>query len=455
MKRIPDLGPKLAFLLSLTVGAFAYGYFAHSRGWFPASLITQAELGLQEARENVDEKRAWYYYDTKRTERSRSLEPARIMPGLTLVSYVAADKRQAIEIIDAQGATVHKWDTNWFDLWPDATHLADEIAPKAPPGAVLNGVLLMDNGDVIFNFDACGLVRLDACGEVVWRVPLRTHHSLCLDGEGDIWTSVRYTRKEPIPGLTNHVPWFEDYTIVELSPEGRTLREVSLFTLLRENDLEGLLYLSARDDNNTEVTGDTLHVNDVEIFPATMTPGFFQPGDVMVSLRNINTIAVFGADLHTLRYVATGRVVRQHDPDFVDGNTFSIYDNHNRGRVEDGVQSRIVVVNAPTGDMRVAFAGKPELPFFSTIIGRHQWLENGNLLVVETTAGRVFEVGTDGKLIWEFINLVGPETVGLVSEGMRLPARFTPEFFARQREACARDHSTKNTAPQTTGSPST
>ena len=59
--------------------------------------------------------------------------------------------------------------------------------------------------------------------------------------------------------------------------------------LLRDNGLSGLLYMSAIKQRDTSVTGDTLHLNNVEPFPAAMQPGVFAPGDLLVSLRNIDT----------------------------------------------------------------------------------------------------------------------------------------------------------------------
>ncbi len=433
-----EILPRAAFGCSVVVLGFAYGYLSREHGWFPHGLIEQASQGLKEAREDVHETRPWYYYDTTATRRCTVADRDAVAPGLTLVTGVGADKKQFADVVDVDGNVVQRWALDWFTIWPDATHLPDDIVPKSPPGTMVNGALVTERGDLIFNFDACGLVCLDACGHVRWRRPLRTHHTLWRDDQGHIWTSIRHTRRAARPDLPNYLPNFEEYTIVELSPDGEVLREVPLFGLLQKNDLEGLLYLSAHLDNDTQVSGDTLHVNDVEVFPARLRPGFFQPGDVMVSMRSISTVAVFDPSLRHVKYISTGHFVRQHDPDFIDGNTISVFDNHNVGRVEDGVQSRIVVESIPDGKRRIAFMGTKELPFFSFIIGRHQWLENGNLLLVESTGGRVLEVDAHGRLLWQYVNLTAPHEAGLVSDGMRLPVTMDAAFFDRCRRAC--DH---------------
>ena len=42
--------------------------------------------------------------------------------------------------------------------------------------------------------------------------------------------------------------------------------------------------------------------------------------------------------------------------------------------------------------------------FFSAVQGAAQALPNGNVLVTESTKGRVFEVTRDGEIVWEFWN---------------------------------------------------
>jgi hypothetical protein len=434
--RSADLVPRLAFLASLLLAAFAVGYMVHRHAWWPHPIISDAEQAFRDLRDRSKGVREWYYFDTDATARTTRHDPAAIEPGPTLVAYVGADEHQFIQVIDPNGEVLNQWRVDWFDLWPNADHLDEEFRPKTLPGAIVHGVLLLEDGGVLLQHDACGLVRLDACGHVVWRLPERTHHSLHLDERGHIWTSIRHTRREQIPGLFAYHPAFEEYTIAEISPDGRLLQEVSLFDLFRENDLTGLLFLSTWHDNTNETSGDTLHLNDVELFPTTMAPGFFQPGDVMVSLRRMNAVVVFDLPRRAVKHLSIGGFVRQHDPDFIDGNTISVFDNHHIGRREDGVQSRIVLESVDEGTRRVAFTGTPEQPFFTDIMGKHQWLPNGNLLLVESTRGRVLEVDPEGRLVWEFVNLIGNGLAGAVSEGTRLPVTFTADFFADRRAAC-------------------
>lgn len=277
------------------------------------------------------------------------------------------------------------------------------------------------------------MVRLNPCGEVVWRLPYRTHHSIYVDERGHIWAPGLVTQLSRMSRVPNYVPPFEDYTIVEVSPDGRILTQLSVFDLLHENGLSGLLHLSSTVNTSTRVTGDTLHLNDVEIFRASLHAGVFEKGDMMISLRNINAVLVFGASTRRLKFMTIGRVFRQHDPDFVDGNTISIFDNNTLPQRH----SRIVTISARgNGEPKVRFAGNAERPFRTNTMGKHQNLANGNVLVVEAVRGHVFEIDADGKVVWQFSNIVEKGLLGLITDATRLQSEFDASFFERARSTC-------------------
>lgn len=428
---------RATFLFAIIVFAFGYGYLVQRFNWFPSDWLRRAETGWLELREQLGLDRPWYYLETTHTGGTHLYQPEKVTPGLTLMSMITEDRGQVARVIDAQGNVINEWDIDWFRVWPDADHLPEAAMPRKAPGVIVHGMLMMEDGGIIYNYDALGLVRLDACGNTLWRMPTGTHHSLERDEAGDIWTSVRYPRQPGDAGLSGYRHPYDEYTIARISPDGEIREEVSIFDLLRDNGLESLLYLSSAGDQILEIGGDTLHVNDVDVFPASMHPEVFQPGDIMVSMRAINTVIVFGWEDRSVRYVSYGPFIRQHDADFIDGNTISVFDNHNIGRPEQGVYSRIVTTSARDDSTDIPFTGSATLPFFTSIMGKHQYLENGNLLLVESTAGRVLEVDPQGKPVWEYVNLVDDGIVGLMAEGTRLPANFTPEFFSERRGTCS------------------
>jgi hypothetical protein len=299
----------------------------------------------------------------------------------------------------------------------------DADLPKERPGTHIHGAVLLDDGDIVYNYEHLGLVRLDLCGDVVWRLPYRTHHSIHRDDDGNLWVSAQINRVSRDPRYPNYKPEFIEPMVLEVSEDGKILNEISVFELLRENGLSGLLYMSTIHNRDTLVTGDTLHLNDVEPFPSSMQPGLFAPGDLLISLRNIHTVLVFTAATRKIKHVWTGDFVRQHDPDFFDGDTISVFDNNNVGPEQSGQRSQIVLLSAASRQRTVYYTAHDRAPFYSDIMGKHQWLPNGNLLITESMRGRAFEIDRDGRVVWEYVNLVGAGYAALMEEVQRLPDR--------------------------------
>lgn len=410
------------FLATLAAGVFAYGVVVGRYEVFPFSLIEGVHSQFREAL--TGESESWYLLQV-----DHDLPPIRSTPaaqdGLNLVTRFVNDTVFHADIVDLEGNLVHRWDTDWFEIWPDAEHLPDFRVPRSRPGTHIHGAVVLDDGDLVFNFEHLGLVRLDQDGSVVWRLPYVTHHSVHLSEEGTLWVSGQLDYDERDDRFPNRGPVFSEYTAIEVSTDGEILGEWSIADVLRENGLLGLLYLGTIQNREMQVgDGDILHLNDVEPFPSSMEEGVFRRGDIMASLRNINTVVVFNRDTREIRYIQTGGFVRQHDPDFLDGNRFSVYDNNTLGPETNGHQSRILVVDAATDSVSVYFEGGADIPFYSDIMGKHQWLPNGNLLLTEAVKGRALEISPAGEAVWEFVNYVGRDNVGLMSEVQRIPGSF-------------------------------
>jgi hypothetical protein len=385
--------------------------------------------------------KTWLYRPTTYSSRLPTYLPEAAYPGLNLVTAVEADNHLAAYIMDMRGKIIHSWEVDWFKVWPDATHLPERAVPKQRPGTHIHGAVVLDDGDIVYNYEHLGLVRLDLCGDVVWRLPYRTHHSIHRDDDGDLWVSAQINRDGDTTGYPNYEPEFVEPIILEVSEDGEIKSEISVLELLRKNGLNGLLYMSTLKQRDTSVKGDTMHLNDVEPFSSTMLPGVFAPGDVLVSLRNIHTVFVFTVATRKIKHVWTGDFVRQHDPDFVDGNTISVLDNNNIDSEAGGQQSRILLLSAASGERTVYYEGSDDTPFYTDIMGKTQWLPNGNLLISEAMKGRAFEIDRDGRIVWEYVNLVGDGYAGLMEEVQRLPERMNETYSESNISAkCAKAH---------------
>ena len=432
-------GNGVARAVSLASAAFLIlllGVASGRYGWLPTRIFEALETGARALRETTAQ--PWYYVTIEPPYPPPIVHRTGAQDGPNLVTRLGADGDLVAEVLAMDGRVLQRWDVDWHSVWPDAAHLPGHLIPRRPLDTHIHGAVVMSNGDLVFNYEHLGLVRLDRHSRVVWRLPYQTHHSVTLDDDGTLWVCGQRERSEPDPDLPLRQPIYDEYTILRVSPDGQILDEWVLSDLLRENGREGLFYMGPGLASQ-QVRDDLLHLNDVEPFPSTMTEGFFRRGDVMVSLRNVNTVLVFNRDTRKITYMAEGMFIRQHDPDFIDGNRFSVYDNNTRShlhpfaalggrRPEVDQASRIVIVTAPDQVQDEYLVGSPSLPFFSAIMGKHQWLANGNLLVTESTGGRAFEVTPEGGIVWEYYNFVDDGTLGLVEEVQRLPVEYAGLF---------------------------
>ena len=439
--------PRLLFVVSVLMLVFGSGAVSEHYSVFPLPWLKTSALALSDLLSATGAKLPWYYTraDAESSVPIRLAE--RMAPGLTLVAEAGPANSDRIRVLEASGKVIHEWDPDWFSIWPDPTWVPEEDRPKSRANLVdMQGAMLMPDGDLVFNFNQLSLVRLDICGAVRWKLPLRTHHSINVDRAGNLWVPALEIRQQPIPNLPNVNPPIYDYAVTQVSPDGKVLQQISVFELLKKNGLVGLIHLSSIANRETAVSGDLMHLNDIEVFPDSLKPGVFSPGDVMISLRNISGIFVFDRRDWHLKFASLGKTLRQHDPDFVDGNTILVFDNNNLRRPEDWEKSaaeadapyhsRIVSLSALTGHLQVLYAGTPEHHFFSDIMGEQERLSNGNLLLTESTSGRVLEVDQNGETVWEYVNLVSDRLRGLVSDAHRLPPQFDERFFAATAARC-------------------
>lgn len=426
-----DFLAKAMFMLSIAAIIFAYGVAVGRYQWFPYAWLESAQNGLDEVMVNVGQSRPMYYRSLDHDQLVTVHNPGGAAAGVNLITSVAEDDLLSITIMKNDGQVLHEWLIDWHEIWPDADHVTHGEVPQSRPGTHIHGAVIMDNGDVVFNFEHLGTVRMNPDGEVVWRLPHLTHHSVHQHDDGHLWISSERYHTQPVEDIPHYGPVIREHTVLEVSGEGEVLREISIFDLLQDNGLAGLLYMSSKDNDSVKSRGDTLHLNDVERFPATMEPGFFDENDVMVSLRNINTVIVFDLETMEIKYTSVGQVIRQHDPDFVDGDTISVFDN-NTGRVVGGAGSRIITLSPMTDEMDVVFEAAEDQPFYTDIMGKHQWLDNGNLLITESMTGRAFEINPEGDMVWQFVNHVDAGIVGIVEEVTRLPAAVADRYQTRQ-----------------------
>lgn len=439
---------KWLFYLSLILLTYTFG-LASARYRLPPYPAISNAIGQLKVAVSYDTARLpWQFfaYDRQPGEETVVHDRAAMAPGATMIAGFTADETvHRVAVIDSQNNVLQEWRLKWDDLWPGPTpHIPDQI--MARPQKHTHGTLIAENGDLIVNFTELATFRVNPCGKVVWRLDRRGHHAVEPVGDGTFWIPGITTHYQPMPDFPAYAPPFEEPSAIHVSADGRVLQEFSISKLLVDNGFRGLMYLSTLDEMRPVVSGDTLHLNDIAVFPDSMPEGIAHHGDLLISLRNISTIILVDPATLKIRFATSGVVQRQHDVDFIDGNTISAFDNNvllsdwldniSGKRNNQGQSSSVATISLRTGRVTSRIASDGNGPFFSDLMGDHQWLANGNLLVAEARAGRAFEIAPDGHQVWEYYNVAEPGMLGDITNVIRLDPSMDAAFFAAARAAC-------------------
>lgn len=420
---------KLLFVVSLGVLVFLYGFATRTFNWPPASFLDRAWLQARTAAASGEpdfvSSRVYHRDGTRIVDRGK------MQPGLTLIATTWEEDgwTPGLKLIDAGGRVLHEWGIEPEALFPDTAHRR----PTPLQQQDIHGSHLFPNGDVLFNVEYAGTVRMDACGDVRWTLPRGGHHSIDRAGDGSFWIPgvEAVGRREDAGGSRDHPGLVDGVSIDQLlhvSEDGELLDAINLLGLLYANDLERYIFTAGEHDDS-----DLTHLNDIEPLADSMAneyPGFDR-GDVLLSLRDLDLVMVLDPESERVKWHERGAFIAQHDPDFMGDGWVGVFDNNvdgtDRGSVLGG--SRIVALQPHTDSSRVLFPTSRSEPFYTDLRGKWQRLENGNLLLTEAAAGRVVEVGPGGETLWEWVAEPYDESaVPWVSEGTRY--RLTPEEVA-------------------------
>jgi len=260
---------------------------------------------------------------------------------------------------------------------------------------------VLRDGSIIAGFDKGDvMVRLDACGEPIWTKDGIFHHALSRAEDGSFWA---WRGQGTAIGHYHYLENFDAGT-------GEKIREIGLI----EDIIAGMgpssvlfgvrpdfPFESFERDPDNQLETDLFHPNDVDVLDSNMAPMFpmFDEGNLLLSFRTTNLIAVVDPDDRRVIWWNHGPWVGQHDPDFTSDGKISVYNNNTgRGR------SEIIKIDPITRDVsNELFHG--EASFQSEFMGKHQYLPNGNVLIVVPGEGRILEVTDDGGQVMEFNNL--------------------------------------------------
>ncbi|GGX62351.1 arylsulfotransferase family protein [Streptomyces hiroshimensis] len=315
-------------------------------------------------------------------------------------------------LIDRHGQVVYAWSST-----------LDQPAPESEPPAYLRGwnhVELGTDGSLYVMVPLHALLKLRPDSSVAWRAELPVHHDLDLHPNGEIYALTEEPRAVPWPGGARILL---DNTITILGSDGEVHAAHSLYDILttdptlkalieKEGDqratgghlpdpaMYGLDGRRGRDISRRlrDLPGspcDVLHANTVEILRAH-PQGLWDEGDVLVSLRNLDLIAVLDLHAQAVRWFwGPGELSAQHQPSARPNGTVLVFDN---GQAHG--RSRVLEIEPATGQIVWQYMANPPESLFCAMAGGCEELPGGTVLISDAQGGRGIEVTRDGHTTW-------------------------------------------------------
>lgn len=355
----------------------------------------------------------------------------RVYPGYTL--YTSTDNYSSALLIAMDGSLLHEWRKPYSEVWTPESAIEK---PQPNELVTMREARVYPNGDLLAQYIAAGdspygygIVKLDSESNVIWKYLEHAHHDIDIGADGRIAALTHEYRSEPVEGLEFlEPPYIEDYAVI-LSPDGEELKKIPLLPVVASSKYDDLLVRGTA----YHATRDALHTNGIEFITAETAQNFpyGEPGDLLISFRNISSIAVLNPDTEEVVWATRGPWIEQHDPDLLPNGDIMLFDNY--GNFEEENLSRVLQFDPETMEITWSYHGSEEHPLSSDIRSSAQRLPNGNTLITESNGGRMLEVTREGDIVWEYFNPVrggnSAQYIPVISSGTRIdPASLEPEF---------------------------
>jgi len=384
----------IAFLLT---GVFTYGIIVGIYKVWPYSILHEIK---EIAKSLINEKRIAPDRLVVRTPEDAPKERIKIYDKDLMQSgfyvFLGWDdelRKFAAWLYDDKGNILHTWPIDYYAMDPDGP-INGSDSPHA--------FYVMEDGTIILNFDKGDILsRIDSCGKPVWIKKGVFHHSLFKSDDGSFWT---WRGNGTAYGHYNYINNFDP-------ANGSTIKEISLIDDIIKGESTSSIIFSVRRDYKfaqfektpeNKVKEDMFHPNDVEILTQELAEKFpmFSAGDILLSFRNINLIAVMEPESYRFKWWSNGPWRLQHDPDFTLYGKISVFNNNSgRGR------SEIIKIDPKNRSLSNDLL-EGNVKFYTDSMGDHQYLPNGNILIVVPLEGRVIVTTKNGNKILEFNNII-------------------------------------------------
>jgi Arylsulfotransferase (ASST) len=419
--RVTDLLLKVWFWLGLVAIGFVWGVACMHFEFFPYSLLHEAKVAEEAWTVALEEEPTTFI----RFEKTAA-GPPRSAP----VADQDADQGEFVLvgggpfenlaecpgwgcmawIVDRQGKVLHTWQIDPEIIMTGMHGYAGRVTPRTLKP---HDWQLADNGELTVVFESIGnypygvgVARFDWDSHLLWFNNNRAHHWMTVGQDGFMYVPVQKTADSPFDigdsmwSLECRKGGLEVDGIEVLDPSGKVVEHIDMVQKLIDEGYVGLL--GATTDHC-----DPLHLNLVQIVDPDLASKVdaLEPGDLIVSLRNLNTLVVLGAGDRHIKWMFAGQASHAHAPRPDHDGDIVLFDNLGGPREFGGSRLARVRVGGTRLETLFPTAGTdPGINFYSKVGGTIEWHPRRNrALVGLTSQGRVLELDLDSKqVLWDY-----------------------------------------------------
>lgn len=318
----------------------------------------------------------------------RAWDRERACPGYTLfASYQSNDT--TVYLIGLDGAPVHTWRMPYPAQYGRLTKRGTLF---------YNGKTLGEPASFVSDkpYKIGAVLEADWNGRVLWEVRHQNHHhdSILLENGNVMLLSLAKLPRQlaskikgGMAGTEYNGDMYGDL-LVEMTTKGRLVREYRLWA---ELDPEIDRITAVQEPRDAWSNGNGL--------------AELPNGDIVLSFRTISTVAVIDRQTGAIVWrLGAPPLCGQHAPTPLANGNLLIFDNGPHRLDHPMPFSRVIEIDPTTKTIVWEYRERRESDFFSPRISNAQRLPNGNTLICEGDFGRLFEVTTEGDLVWEYVN---------------------------------------------------
>jgi len=312
-------------------------------------------------------------------------DPDKTCSGINLV--VSGDKAE-VYLMKNDGTVKHKWICPRSKAFPKMQRTISDKKARS-----FRRAYVLPNGDLIGIYNGTGMVRISGTSKILWTQSAMCHHDLSFSFEKNLLYTFIH-EKHLFPSINKTEQVMDEYIAVIDMNSGHIIRKISILAAF-ENSIYAP-YLK-----KIPSSGDLLHANSIHLLgkeEAGVLP-IYKTNHLLISLRNMDTIALLDLETDKIHWAQTGMWSVQHEPSILKNGNILLFDNAGHQS-----RSKVLEFNPTTQGIIWQYADSPETPLFSSTSGSCSRLPNGNTLIVESNAGRALEVTLDKNIVWEFLN---------------------------------------------------